>query len=124
MQFLNNNLESLFALSVEQREVEERAFRQTFRAINQELQDDAFRRFDAKKNKFLGAFSIACFEVVALGMGFNTSEDGELKPIHGLANKIKSVWSQPMFTANSGSGVRASVRVPRIVPMGRELFSK
>ncbi|MCY2992233.1 MAG: DUF262 domain-containing protein [Planctomycetota bacterium] len=122
--FLNDKLETLFSLGPERREIETRAFRETFQAINRELQDDAFRRFSKVKNRFLGAFSIACFEVVALGIGFNTQADGSLKPIDGLTEKIKGIWDAELFQNNSGSGVRASVRIPRIVPMGRKLFAQ
>jgi len=120
--FLNDNLEYLHGLTPRQRQAEEKAFRETFRTISEALEDDAFRRFDEAKNRFLGGFSIACFEVVALGIGFNAN--GPPPVVADLADKIKSVWSAPLFQLNSGSGVRASVRIPRIVPMGRKLFAK
>jgi hypothetical protein len=122
--FLNEKLEGLFHLLPAQKVIEERAFRDTFRAINDELDSDAFRRFNAAKGKFLGGFSIACFEVVALGIGFNTSSDGSISQRQGLADRIKSLWVDSKFIENSGSGVRASTRIPRIVPMGRTLFAK
>jgi hypothetical protein len=122
--FLNDKLDSLFRLSPTQRGVEEQAFRETFRVIYAEMEDDAFRRFDPSKGKFLGGFSIACFEVVALGIGFNTNRDGSLKRIRDLPTKAMSLWGNANFAENSGSGVRASTRIPRIVPMGREMFAK
>jgi hypothetical protein len=120
--FLNDKLEALFALDARRKAIEEKAFRETFVAINDALQSDAFRRFNKGKGKFLGGFSIACFEVVALGVGYNIN--GKPPVSTDLANKIKSVWSEQLFIDNSGSGVRASVRIPRIVPMGRRLFAK
>ena len=121
--FLNDNLEKLFELTPEKKAIEERAFRETFASINTALDYNAFRRWDASKNKFLGGFSIACFEVAALGLGFNARQDGSI-PIDGsIADKVKSIWSDATFEANSGSGVRASTRLPRILPMGRKLFA-
>jgi hypothetical protein len=34
------------------------------------------------------------------------------------------MWADAKFVENSGSGVRASSRVPKIVPFGRALFTK
>jgi hypothetical protein len=122
--FLNDNLEALHGLKAKQREAEENAFRATFRFIYETMEDNAFRRFDAAKNRFLGGFSIASFEVVALGIGFNAKPGGALPRINGLTKKVQLLWSNASFTKYSGSGVRASSRIPKIVPMGRKLFSK
>jgi len=125
--YLNDALESihLVARNKKKRATEEEAFRETFRLINSTLQDNAFRRFDKNKGRFLGPFSIACFEVVAMGIGFNISANGTL-PIAATAipEKVKSIWENAVFNKNSGSGVRASVRIPKIIPMGRTLFAK
>jgi len=123
-EFLNNNLKSLHELNRAQKAVEERAFRETFQLINQQMQSDAFHRYDPLQDRFLGSFSIAAFETVALGIGFNTDPNGGLRPISDLQKKVKAVLSDPTFTDNSGSGVRASTRIPRIVPLGRATFEK
>jgi hypothetical protein len=125
--YLNDALESIHvtARNKKKREAEEKAFRETFRLLNAALQEDAFRRFDKSKGRFLGPFSIACFEVVAMGIGFNIAPDGSL-PIKeaDIVKKVKSIWEDQLFTRNSGSGVRASARIPKIIPMGRALFAK
>jgi hypothetical protein len=121
--FLNDRLESLDLMRREQAEVEETAFRETFRFIYSQLEDDAFRRFDKARDRFLGGFSISAFEVVAYGVGFQADATGRLPDIPDFAKKVRSIWSKREFTDNSGSGVRASVRIPRIVPMGRRLFA-
>jgi hypothetical protein len=121
--FLNDRLGSLDSLRKTRQEAEERAFRATFRFIHSELQDDAFKRFDKSKGRFLGGFSISAFEVVALGVGYQADENGELPAITNFTKKVESIWSKKEFADNSGSGVRASVRIPKIVPMGRKLFA-
>ncbi|MGD9633567.1 MAG: DUF262 domain-containing protein [Pirellulales bacterium] len=121
--FLNGKLEALHKLSKKQREIEEAAFRETFRTLSRELQDDAFRRFDANKSKWLGGFSISAFEVVALGIGYNVPSSGAYKVPKKLTERVQSIWANPEFTSNSGSGVRASTRIPQIVPLGRRLFA-
>jgi hypothetical protein len=122
--FLNDKLEALHNLSRTQKATEERAFLETFKFIDANLADDAFRRFDASKDKFLGSFLISGFEAVALGVGFNTDSKGALNPIKNFEKKVRSIWSHTDFTTNSGSGVRASIRIPKIVPLGRRTFSK
>lgn len=123
-EFLNEKLKDLHKFTAAQKAVEERAFRETFRFINQYMQDDAFHRYDQVQDRFLGSFSIAAFEAVGLGVGFNTDPNGGLRAIADLQGKVKAVLSNPVFIENSGSGVRASTRIPRIVPLGRAIFAK
>jgi hypothetical protein len=125
--FLNDSLDVLFVVAkkAKKRAIEEKAFCETFRILNNQLQDDAFRRFDARKNRFLGGFSIASFEAVAMGIGYNIADDGTF-PVNDeqIPDKVKAVWSHQTFQKYSGSGARASFRIPKIIPMGREMFSK
>lgn len=122
--FLNDHLEILHRLSTsKKRGVEETAFRETFRFIYETLDNNAFRRFDPAKQKFLGSFLISAFEVVALGAGYNVDASGKLQ-IDGFEEKVQAVWSDAKFTAYSGSGIRASIRIPKIVPLGRTVFSQ
>jgi hypothetical protein len=121
--FLNDHLESLHAMSTEQKQAEERAFRETFRLIDAALEDDAFTRFDSAKGRFTGGFSISAFEVLALGVGFGVHTDGRNNVAPGIKEKVQRVWSDPVFEQYSGSGVRASVRIPKLVPLGRRIFA-
>lgn len=95
----------------------------TFKILNLSLGENAFKKY--KNNRYLGAFSLSIFEVIGLGLGFNINDYDETNPAH-LA-KIKDVSEQlldnPDFVRNSGSGARASTRLPHILPMGRQLLS-
>ena len=125
--YLNDAVEviNVTAKDRTKREQEDRAFHTTFRTLNAAVQDDVFRRYDPQKQRFLGAFSISGFEVIAMGIGFNVAEDGTLNiQPSDILDKVKSVWSDPLFKQYSGSGVRASSRIPKIIPLGRKLFSK
>ena len=101
-------------------EEEEAAFTTTFSILSDQLGSDAFRRYDAKKRKFMGGFSISAFEVIAIGAGHNFSR--VRRSPSGVVGAAKQIWSDPIFTQNSGSGVRASSRLPKIIPYGRRLF--
>ncbi len=96
------------------------AFINTFDLINKELGSDAFRRYDPTRKRFVGGFSVSAFEAVSLGVGYNYKD--LIKKTGTLREKVKNLWGDPKFTRNSGSGIRASSRLPKIVPYGRKLF--
>jgi hypothetical protein len=100
---------------------EESAFRETFALLNSTLADDAFRRYDKKKNRFLGGFSVSAFEALAIGLGYNPKRAKADPQI--IEAGVKQMWSDADFGENSGSGIRASSRVPKIIPYGRKVFS-
>jgi len=99
---------------------EEKAFKTTFALLADLLGSDSFRKYDKNKNRFLGGFSISAFEAIALGVGYNYDK---VRP-KSLPQQIKDVWSNKIFMNYSGAGIRASTRIPRIVPLGRNLFAK
>jgi hypothetical protein len=101
---------------------EEAAFRETFALLASTLEDNSFRRYDKTKQRFAGAFSVSAYEALAIGMGYNpkaASANPEL-----VEKKVKTMWADKEFVENSGSGVRASSRIPTIIPYGRTTFAK
>lgn len=103
------------------RDEEGKAFRATFQLLKDALGDDAFRRYDKTRKRFVGGFSVSAYEAVALGIGYHYKK--LLAAPGGIAVKVQKLWSDKAFYNNSGSGVRASSRVPKIVPYGRALFA-
>lgn len=103
-------------------EEEERAFRHTFRVLAATTSEDTFKRYDKDKKRFTGAFLVTPFEVVALGLGYNYAYWDENKS-DMILEKIKSVWKNKEVLNNSGSGIRASTRIPKTIPVGRKLFA-
>lgn len=98
------------------------AFVATFDVLQETLGADAFRRYDAARKRFVGGFSVSAFEAVALGIGYNINA---LKATpEQLIAKVQSIWATAEFVNNSGSGVRASSRVPKVIPFGRALFGQ
>ena len=96
---------------------EEAAFRETFALLASTLEDNAFRKFDNGKGRFVGAFSVSAFEAVAIGMGYNPRTAAANPRL--IEQKVKAMWADDKFVRNSGSGIRASSRVPKIIPYGR-----
>jgi len=101
---------------------EQKAFRVTFAVLKECLGSDSFRRYEKNRDRFLGGFSVSAYEAISLGVGYNIAKlEGDSSKVVAVA---KALWSDATFLGNSGSGVRASTRVPRIVPLGRQLFAQ
>lgn len=98
----------------------EEVFRSTFTLLRSSLSDAAFKRYNATKNRFQGGFAISQFETVACGVGFNMARGAS--PTN-LEEKVSGLWSDEEYTAWTGSGITAARRVPRLIPLGRQLFS-
>lgn len=97
-------------------------FEDTFSVLAEVLEDQAFKRYSTKKNKHEGGFLLSLFEVVALGVAYNIAEN-TLCPNAEIAKRARSVWSDKSFTDWATSGVNASRRLPRLIPLGRRLFA-
>jgi hypothetical protein len=101
------------------RKVEEEAFRRTFDALAEALETDAFLKFEAAKDRFSGAFLISAFEVIGLGLGYNYKK---IPSAAEITQKIKKkVWAKADFLTSSG--LRATQRLPKTIPFGREVFA-
>lgn len=94
-------------------------FESTFTKLRDEAGENAFKRYHVGKQKFLGGFLLSQFEVVAYGVAWNLHQPNQ---ISDLSQKISSIWSDARYTDWSGSGVTATRRLKRILPLGREIF--
>jgi hypothetical protein len=102
-------------------EEEALAFKRTFGILNEATAGESFRKYDIGKKKFSGGFLLAPFEAIALGLGYNypdmTSQPSNLR------KKIISLWSDEAYLASFGRGQDASTRLPKLIPLGRQLFA-
>lgn len=106
------------------RRTQAKIFTRTFKLLAETLGEDAFKRFDG--TRFLGGFSVSAFETVALGIGENI-DAWELREKEEPGSVRKSVvewWSNTDFRSGSGSGIRASTRLPKTLPAAREYFAQ
>ncbi len=103
-------------------EAEAAAFRYTFSALSEAMGSDSFRKYDAKRRRFTGGFSVSAFEAIAYGLGFNAGASDK-KDAAKIKQIVQGVWQTKAFTEHSGSGLRASERVPYLIPLGRKLFA-
>ncbi|WP_161884439.1 DUF262 domain-containing protein [Deinococcus alpinitundrae] len=100
------------------------AFYSIFTLLNENFQENAFMRFDGRR--FLGGFTLSAFETIAYsllvnysGWSLRTKEND-----HDLVDRVKSLWSNKTFNKYSGSGVRATQRLSKLLPLGAEFFAK
>lgn len=99
---------------------ESNAFKNTFDVIYKTLNDNAFKRYDKHNNKFVGGFLLSAYETIALGLGCYDGET-DYSP-EDIVDIVKNMWSNPIFIKNSGSGVKAASRLPKLIPLGRQFF--
>lgn len=118
--FLYDNMIILAEDKSYDRRAEEEAFRSTFSILASALGSDSFRRYDSARKRFTGGFLISAFEVVALGLAYNYEK--WISRGDEIVNAVKELWSNDEFRDASGAGVRASTRIPRVIPLGRRLF--
>lgn len=98
-------------------------FEKTFDILDKTAGDDVFTKFDVEKKKFLGAFSISAYEVIASGVGKNVdSYYNNKKNQAKLLSKIKQVWSEDIYKEKSGNGLTAMRRLPHLIPLGASIF--
>ena len=101
-------------------DTERGVFKKTFDTIYEALQEDTFKRYDNQKQRFVGGFLLSAYEVVALGLGYLGGQT-EHSP-EEIKRAVQSIWSNDFFIKNSGSGIKASSRLPKLMPFGRKLF--
>ena len=123
-EFLNDKIVNL-ATSEEfeqTKEVVEEAFNRTFDILAESLGERSFRRYDSVKARHLGGFLISAFEPIALGVGYNFDRYNKQEAVEQIQEIGKELWRNEAFLRRSGTGVRASSRVPANIPLGRRLF--
>lgn len=118
--FLTTQMETMAYSKEYNQEIEGRYFKETFEILVNSTKDNSFRKYDITKNRFVGGFLVSAFEVVALGIGYNI--DTLKKQSINIEERVKQFWQEPIFTGSAGSGIRASTRIPKVIPLGRELF--
>jgi hypothetical protein len=98
-------------------------FLKTFKLLNISFGEDVFKKWDAARNRFVGGFSISAFEVIVSGLAKNIgSYDESPEKIDLLRSKVKEVSLNNVFNEHSGSGKRASTRLPHFLPLGEQIF--
>jgi hypothetical protein len=99
-------------------------FGHTFQFLNEALGHQAFKRWNG--HAFTGKFLMSVFEVLATGVSQNVDALVQMQPQARndfIVNAAKVLWANPVFTANSGAGVRGTTRLSRLLPLAGQLFN-
>ena len=96
-------------------------FRKTFELLAESGGGDVFRRWNAEKDRFEGAFLNTAYEVIAMGLGYHIDQYSTASAVDALG-KAKQFWSDPSFSTGFATGIRADSRLARTIPLGRSLF--
>lgn len=97
-------------------------FVKTFETLNRTLGEDSFKRFNSKKKRHEGGFLLSLYETVALGVAYNIANN-TLCLEADIPARAKALWGKKAFTDWASSGITASRRLPRLIPLGRQAFS-
>lgn len=122
-QFLTDRIRDMAEKNTIDYEANRTAFTRTIDAIYNSLGEDSFKKYDVAKQRFLGAFLISVFEVLMLGIGFHADASSYTVDSQKIIKVHHTLWSNPDFLKRTGSGVRASQRIPFTIPLGRQFFS-
>lgn len=98
-------------------------FEWSFNTLQQAVGNEVFKRWDGKRH--LGAFSISAFDAIAYGVAVNRNAidampNGERQ--QWLVRRVRELWDDGMFQANSGSGVRGTTRLTNLLPHAAHFF--
>lgn len=101
---------------------EKKAFEETFSLLNKALGEEAFRKYE--NSRYTGGFSLSVFEVMALGLGrridgYDINNDAHISKIKEIS---KSLLENSRFNEKRGVGLKASDRLPHLIPLADELF--
>lgn len=104
------------------RENEAAIFLNTFTFLNKVLGENSFKKYSG--GKYTGAFSLSIFEVIAIGLGKQIENYNAENPEHvsKLKQVSESLQENEIYSRNSGSGAKASSRMPHILPLGEALL--
>ncbi|MDP0501980.1 MAG: DUF262 domain-containing protein [Verrucomicrobiota bacterium JB022] len=100
------------------------AFNESFEFLAEHLGDNAFRRYDASRRKYVGPLLRSLFEVVAVSLGYELLQGRSLPDGARFKDKHKALWDELKNQPFVGSGVRASTRIPETIEFGRKWIQK
>jgi hypothetical protein len=116
--FLDDKIISLAQDPLFDLSLEKDVFAEVFSKLNAALTENAFKKYDTKKQKAVGSFLISVFEIMALGLGYHYDK------INAISNEDIVQAHQSIFSGKSSisTGMRASSRLSKTVKTGRALF--
>ncbi|MGD0061293.1 MAG: DUF262 domain-containing protein [Verrucomicrobiia bacterium] len=121
--YLTTNMRAIATAKKFDMKAAKEVFDKTFTGLYKVLGSDCFARQDSGRGR--GGFLISVFEVIAIGLGSYLWADPSLDVDSSKIKHVhKHLWDNADFKQYSKSGVSASSRIPRLIPLGRKLFAE
>jgi Protein of unknown function DUF262 len=124
-EFLTNRMRIFIGDPDFNREYERDRFNFIFSELNESLGESAFKRYYTAGDRFAGAFSVSAFEAVTSGIARHYSawlNVPKQERQEEFRTRVKSVWSDEVFSTRSGGGKRSNYRIPYMVQVGERIF--
>lgn len=99
-------------------------FKKTFSLLTTALDEDCFKKYNPNKNRYLGPFSLSVYEVMAIGLGRHIDSYSLDNPEHiaKIQKVSRELQNNSTYQNYSGTGLTAERRLPKLLPLGEELF--
>ena len=126
-EFLDEQAFTMAQNSTYDREENEKAFRETFKLLDQVLGVDAFKKYDPVKEKFTGPLNFSIYEFLISGIGKNILFwDASIKKIvsQELKDILIDVYKKQDFEQISKVGTTVSVRLKNAIKYADKVFGK
>jgi len=120
--FLTEKMSAILGSSEFDGAVPADVFHRTFARLYEVLGDNALRKFDTGRDRFMGPFLISAFELVALGVAWNI-DFVERQSDAWLEEKVRRAWNLDNLNEIYGRAISSRRRLPRLLEAGREHFS-
>lgn len=123
-EYLDSAARHLAHLSESDRQTEQNMFEWTFTTLINDLGPEVFKRWDGAKN--VGMFLISAFDAIAYGVAMNRPAIEQMTDASRskwLSERVQTLWLEPYFKTNSGSGVRGTTRLTNLLPFGEKFFT-
>lgn len=103
---------------------EKNIFCKTFELLNRALSENSFKRYE--KGKYIGAFSLSIYEILSIGLSkhlekYDINNNDDIRKIQEISMHLPT---NDTFREASGSGTRASRRLPQFIELADQLFKK
>lgn len=120
-ELLTEAMKTIFIDTNFDKEKEEKVFKKVFLILSETLQDNSFKKYNEDKERYIGPFSLAIFEVISIGISYSSKEDAILEDL--IEEVSKKLGSDQFFLDNTKYGTRSIDRFHKLVAHGKNLFS-
>jgi hypothetical protein len=119
--YITNRMKKL--LDDEAFQSSESVFTETFSILNQELGDNAFKRYSSAKGRYEGQFSVSLFEYLTSGVAFAISNGDTKESIAPrLHQRSKAIVEDAEFLDATKHGSRGITRFPKLLALAKRHF--